>query len=492
MSGLIQFSELQLLFPLIILLVASIIPITVKVLTNNHEQPPAATLAQGLIGIAAAAVLVFQQFGVERTYGFSSLLVFDGLSYLLNLSSLVVGAFVLLVGYRAATTGLNQLSEQVFLVLSSVVGMLILGWANDLMIVFVGMELMSLALYVLIGIGPEQKLTKEAAFKYFILGSFGSALFLYGVALIFGTTGSTSFLKLAELGPTLIGSSRIFGMGVIFLLAGLLFKVSVFPFHAWTPDVYQGAPTSVTLFMATAAKVAMFGIILRIVSLQGVIGTPELITVLQWFAVITMLVGNFAALRQATIKRMLAYSSIAHSGYLMAGVVAVAVSGDPSKTASSVFFYLVSYVIMSLGGFALVAMYEVDENRSVLVEDMKGLARKQPIRALAMMIVLLSLAGVPPTLGFMGKLYLFSAAVREGLVWLAAWGIGSSIIGVYYYLRPVVLMFMADPVEVDERSTWGTRVTLGFSALGVITFGIFASPLFEVIAASLRSMMNTP
>lgn len=491
MSSLVSGSELYLLMPLLVLFVTSLVPITVKVLSNNKEQPPIATLLQALIGLVVAGVVVWRQFDNVRGFAFSNLLVFDGLATVLNMLALSIAIFVLFVAYRGLSTGLSQLSEYVFLVLNSVIGMLILGWANDLMVVFIGMELMSLALYVLIGMSPEQKLSKEAAFKYFILGSFASALFLYGVALIFGTVGSSSLTKLAEVGPGLMGTSKVFVLGVVMLVVGLLFKVSVFPFHAWTADVYQGSPTPITLLMATGVKVAMFGILIRLAVVPAVVGSAELVKILQWFAIITMLLGNFAALRQTSLKRMLAYSSIAHSGYVMAGLIAVAVSGNGPASASGVLFYLVSYVLMSLGGFALISFYENDENRMVQVEDLRGMAKRSPIRAISLMVVLLSLAGVPPTLGFMGKLYLFTGAIREGLVWLAAWGIGTSIVGVYYYLRPVVLMFMSDAPAPAERPTWGLRLTLGVSALCVVVVGVFASPLYTSLAATLKSLVAT-
>lgn len=481
----IGIGDILLTSPMIALFLASIIPLTVKVLKGNVEQSSSATLIQGLGGIIAATILLLVVSGSGAT-AFSNALVFDGVTRWMGLVALLSAAGALLLMYdNPATTG-DQFSELIFLTLSSAIGMMILVSAVDLLMVFIGLETMSLALYLMIAMSHEQKISKEAALKYFILGSFASAIFLYGIAFTFGSSGSTYIPVVVSRTAELIATSRIFLFGISLMILGFCFKVSIVPFHAWTPDVYQGAPTPLTAYMATAVKAVSFAAFLRLMETKSLVGSENLLDVLQWLAVITMLVGNVAAILQNNFKRMLAYSSVAHSGYLMIGVITTGISEKVSFGASGVIFYLVSYSLMTLGSFAIVALMERDENASVNIDDLAGYARKRPWMALCMTVFLLSLAGIPPTVGFFGKFYVFTTAIGEGLIWLAIWGVLNSVISVYYYLRPIVVMYMKDGETLQSPySMNATRTAIVISAVLVVFLGLISGPIFDLVERAL-------
>lgn len=484
----VGFDDLLLVSPMIVLFLASLLPITIKVLRGNHEQPPVATLIQGVLGILTAIVLLMIVSG-SGAEAFSGALVFDGVTKWLGGIMLAMGGVSLMLMYDNPATKGNQFSELTFLAMSSLTGMLILTSAADLLMVFIGLETMSLALYLMIAMSHEQRFSKEAAMKYFILGSFASAIFLYGISFIFGSVGSTYISKVVQMTPELIASSRLFVFGVTMVVMGFCFKVSIVPFHAWTPDVYQGAPTPLSAFMATAVKVVSFAAFLRVIEARFMEGSQNLFYFLQWVAVITMVVGNVAAILQNNFKRMLAYSSVAHSGYVMVGIITTGVSDTLSFGASGVIFYLLSYALMTVGAFAVVSMIERDENSIIQIDDMAGYAKKRPGVALCLTIFLLSLAGIPPLLGFFGKFYLFAAAIREGLLWLALWGVLNSVISVYYYLRPIVVMYMreGEERELSDMTKISTKMAIFVSALLVVVLGVVSGPIFTAIEAALSS-----
>jgi NADH-quinone oxidoreductase subunit N len=483
-------SDILLISPMIALFLFSLVPITLKVLRGNKEQNPAASLIEVLIGLALAAALLVV-FSGNNSAGaptaFNGQLIFDGLTHWVGLISIFIAGGAIVMMYENPSTKGEQFSELLFLTMNSLLGALILISAVNLITVFIGLELMSLSLYLMIAMSHEQKISKEAAIKYFVLGSFASAIFLYGVSFIYGSTGSVSTLDLMKNAETLLKSgNHLFLFGFAFVILGFCFKVSIAPFHAWTPDVYQGAPTPVTSFMATAIKAASFAAFLRIIATKGLIGSENLFLILQWFAVITMTVGNVAALIQNNFKRTLAYSSIAHSGYILVGVIAAGVSQNSAFGASSVVFYLLTYSLMTMGAFAVLSMIEKDENNFVQTDDLAGLAKKKPVIALCLTVFLLSLAGLPPALGFFGKLYLFSAAVNEGLLWLALWGVINSVLAAYYYLRPIVVMYMREgECDISAQNNYATTFVVIVSALLIIGLGVASGPLFNMIEKSL-------
>lgn len=476
----ITLQDFVLVLPMIALFSISMIPLLIKAFMGNRESKPAATLMYSLIGLVLATGLTASLAGAKKA-GFSDAIVMDGMAVWMSCLVYVLTGVSLMLAYDHVLTSGRQFTEFAFLTTSSAIGMVILIMSNDLIVTFIGIEMMSLCLYILVAMSKETVLSKEASFKYFVLGSFASAIFLYGIALLYGTAGSTFFPAIAEQTPKLIGTNRIFLAGLGLVILGFMFKVSIFPFHAWVPDVYQGAPTPVTAFMATAVKAATFVSFLRLFNSTGFADSHNLMTLMSWLAVLTMVFGNAAAILQDNLKRILAYSGIAHSGYIMIGLIAAGFGGDYNNAAPSVLFYLFSYAIMTFGAFALVAVLEKSVNQSFSVNDLKGLARRYPLLALALSILMFSLAGLPPSLGFFGKFYIFSAAIEQDMYWLPFWGVLSSVISVYYYLRPVVVMYMApgEAEEIDAR--FMSRTAVGVAAILIVVLGIFASPVFRAM-----------
>ena len=487
-----EWLDLLLVSPLIALFLASLVPLTMKVLRGNQEPNSFAVLLYGLVGCVAASGLAIANYGVNKM-AFDRALVFDGLSTWISVIVLLITAWTLLYSRENLTTLTKQYSEFVFLILNSAIGMLIVAWSNDLIVTFVGIELMSLCLYMLIAISGETKLSKEAAFKYFVLGSFASAILLYGVAFIYGTVGSTYLPDITNVASDLMTTNRLFLFGIVLAVLGMCFKVSVFPFHAWAPDVYQGAPTPVTAFMATGVKAVSFTFFLRLILTEVLLAdrAESFINILQWLAVFTILVGNIAALLQANLKRMLAYSSIAHSGYAMMGLIAAGIGGEAALGASGLIFYLFAYSVMTIGVFGVVSLLESHEDSVIYIEDLAGLSRRHPWTSLILTVFMLSLAGIPPTIGFFGKFFVFTAVVQQGLYWLAIWGVIGSVISVYYYLRPVVLMYMSEDsgVQVDPNKEL-TKTAVAFSAVLTIVLGLTSQPFYEFVRTTVETLFS--
>jgi len=355
----------------------------------------------------------------------------------------------------------------------STMGMVVLVSAYDLISVFLGIELMSLAIYVLVAFRRRDFLSNEAALKYFLIGAFAIAFFLYGVSIIFGLVGSTNFEDIvAALATGDLASQPLFLLAVILILVGLAFKVSSVPFHMWTPDVYQGAPTPITSFMATAVKAASFAAFLRLFYMCFMSTQESWVGVMTVLAVLTMTLGNVVALVQRNIKRMMAYSSIAHAGYIMVGLAALSV--DNTKAASSIIYYTLAYTFMTLGTFAVITAIEKrGHTRGLEERDYAGLGLQKPFVGLVMAVCMFSLAGIPPTAGFFGKYYVFSAAVEQGLVGLAVIGVLNSALSLYYYLRVIVAMYMQPQEEqVAVHDDAGIRVVLVVCLLAILWLGI--------------------
>lgn len=483
--------DLLLVAPAIFLFIFSLVPLLMKVMRGNREQNSFATLLYAYVGIVNAIGFLILGTGKERA-AFDGALVFDGISSFTGLVVLAVTAVALTFARDSVSTNRSQFSEIVFLTMNCAVGMLTMVWSNDLIITFVGLELFSLCLYMLIALSLEERLSKEAAFKYFILGSFASAIMLYGISFIYGTVGSTYLPEVLQASQNLLGTNRLFLIGFILLIVGVCFKISVFPFHSWAPDVYQGAPTPLAGFMATGVKAVSIAFFLRLVAAQAF--TVErfwpFVDVMQWLAALTILIGNVGAFRQKSLKRMLAYSSIAHSGYVLIGLIAAGIGGSSMLGATGVMFYILTYSIMTAGAFGVLHMIESSPSSDVMLEDLRGLGREKPLLAAVMAVLLLSLTGIPPTLGFFGKFFLFSAAVKQGLIWLAVWGVIGSIISVYYYLRPIVAMYMEEPLfargRLDLRPL--SYFTVSVLALMVLVFGIFSEPFYQAVLASVAKV----
>jgi NADH-quinone oxidoreductase subunit N len=347
--------------------------------------------------------------------------------------------------------------------------------ANELIVLFIGLEISSISSYVLAGFLRREKLANEAAVKYFLLGSFATAFLLYGIALIYGATGSTNLniIRQVLLDPKLAPPALMVGTAAALMFVGFAFKVSAAPFQVWAPDVYQGAPAPVTAFLAAGPKAAAFAIFLRVylTAFGPISGRWE--GILWSSALLTMIVGNFGALGQTNLKRLLAYSSIAHAGYVM-----VALTTHSEAGTRAAMFYLAVYVFMNIGAFAVVAYFGRKGEQYVHVDDLAGLGARQPVIAALFAVLLLSLIGVPPTGGFFGKFYIFKAALEAGLGWLTVLGLLNSAVGAFYYLRIIVVMYMKEPGEsmVDlPPLAPGTRTVLWTCAAASLVLGIFPS-----------------
>jgi NADH-quinone oxidoreductase subunit N len=369
--------------------------------------------------------------------------------------------------------------EYYALVLLTTTGMMIMAAATDLIVVFLGLEVLSISLYILAGYAREQLISEEAAMKYFLLGAFASAFFLYGVALVYGATRSLNLLDIAVQVKN-SGVSPLLLAGAALLIVGFGFKVAVVPFHIWTPDVYEGAPTSVTAFMSVGAKAAGFAAFLRVfaVALPGL--SAESAKIIAIISALTMVVGNFVAIAQQNIKRMLAYSSIAHAGYIMIGMVAAIRPMSDANRADAigaVLFYTLAYTVTNLGAFAVVLAFRRQGEEVLELDDYAGLGLKYPALGAAMTLFMVSLAGLPPTAGFLGKLYLFRAALGAGRTGLVIVGVLTSVVSFYYYLAVIVRMYMAAPTPATERTEAvpdpHLSLALALTAVGTLWLGIW-------------------
>ena len=439
-----------------------------------------------LAGVVAALIVTVWQWGGERR-SFRDMVVLDGYVSFFNVVICYAVALVVLLSMDYLKRSGTESGEYYALVLFSASGMMLMAAAADLIVVFLALELMSLSLYVLAGLFKQSLSSSEASMKYFLLGVFASSFLLYGIALVYGATGTTQIDRVAAaLAGKTPSAMVVIGLGL--MLVGFGFKISSVPFHMWAPDVYQGAPTSVTALIATGSKAAAFAALLRVL-LSGLrVATPQWTDLLWVLAALTMTVGNVIAIAQSNLKRMLAYSSVAHVGYMMVGIVAGGAGG-----AGAVLFYLLAYTFTTIGTFGVITVCErtarVDADE---VSDYAGLGRRHPLLAFALTLFLLSLVGIPPLAGFVGKFYLFGAAVRGGYVWLAVIGVLNSAIAAYYYLRVIVYMYMREP-EGDVASwspSFAGGLALGIALVGIILLGVMPAPFADLALAAVAPLLR--
>jgi NADH-quinone oxidoreductase subunit N len=379
------------------------------------------------------------------------------------------------------------LHEEYFgLILFSTLGMMLLASGFDLVIIFLGLEIMSVSLYVLTGFRRSDLKSNEAALKYFLMGAFATGFLLYGIVMMYGSVGSTNLEQIIKtIALEEAGSSLMVWAGAGLLLVGFGFKIAAVPFHMWVPDVYQGAPTPITAFISAGPKAAGFAALLRVFLFSFVTIKVDWTTIVWIMAALTMTAGNIIAIAQSDIKRMLAYSSIAHAGYVLVALVAGGETGI-----SSALFYLLSYTFMNIGAFTVVILLGRKGQENTGLDDYSGLAARSPLLAILMSVFMFSLAGFPPTAGFMGKFYVFSAAVKSGFVGLVVIGVLNSLLSVYYYLRVVVIMFMRAPEPEAQRIpiAFGTGLVLLISVWGVLHLGILPESLLNLAQASISSI----
>ncbi len=463
------------ILPLMILVSWATLLILVDLFVSRERTWLTALLAA--LGLIVTTGFALAQVGQEQV-AFNGMVVVDGFAIFLNVLFLGSG----LVGIALAYDYLKRMgidrSEYYIFLMFSISGMMLMAIAADLIVVFLALELLSIPLYILSGFARPQLASEEAALKYFLLGAFAGGFFVYGVALVFGATGSTALPEVVSAISNGVADLPVLAIGAALMLIGLGFKVAVVPFHMWTPDVYQGAPSAVTAFMAVGAKAGGFAALMRIF----LVALPELsvdLTPILWvLAALTMILGNVVAIAQRNIKRMLAYSSIAHAGYILMALVPYGQAAVARDAVAAALFYLVAYAFTNFGAWAVVIALEKAEGKGLELDDYAGLGRKYPLLGAAMTIFMLSFTGVPPTLGFVGKFYLFSIVVDAGFVGLAIIGVLTSLVSAYYYLRVVVMMYMHEGEPEARRETWlGLATTV--AAIATVVLSVFSEPLFS-------------
>ncbi len=476
-------SDLVTILPELIVVVAACLVLALEPITPPHRKTLLAWMS--VAALVACGIVTASHMG-DRVYAFGDLVVVDAYASFWKLLLYVVTVMTILLSIGYLKEERIDLAEFYGFVLLSLTGMMIMVSGADLLVIYLGIELMSIPLYILAGFKRFEARSIESSAKYFILGAFSSGLLLYGVSLIFGAAGSTRLVDIAAAVTARGLDDPLVLMAMTLLIVGFGFKVSAVPFHMWTPDVYQGAPTSVTAFMAVASKAASFGALLRVM-LEGFGGVkPNWVGLMLGLCLLTLILGNLVAIVQTNVKRMLAYSSIAHAGYALIGLVvagwAGANAGLSSQGVSSMMLYLAIYSLMTLGAFSVLAILRRGGVEGEDLDDFTGLAKRHKGAAFLMLLFMVSLAGIPPTAGFIGKLYLFMGAVNAGLTWLAVVGLIFAAVSAFYYLRVVMVMYMREPSSDQVRTTRlalspTAIVVLTFAAVGVILVGVYPGPL---------------
>lgn len=469
------------ILPELILTIAGVLVMMLEGLRGNREMPliPAVTLGS-MIAALGGAVIAMSSPGAA----FQGMLMVDGFATFFRILVIVVGLLAFFTSAPYLRRERAETGEYYGLLLFSLTGQCLMAAANELMMVFISLEISSIATYIMAGYLRDDRRNSESALKYFLLGSFATAFLLYGVAWIYGLTGSTNLVEIRrvlgsrEIAPSLALAGAAAGL----MFVGFAFKISAAPFQVWAPDVYQGAPAPVAAFMSAGPKAAAFAIFLRVfmTAFEPIASRWE--PILWISALLTMIVGNFAALTQSNVKRLLAYSSIAHAGYVL-----VAVTAHSEIGVAAAMFYLASYAFMNIGAFAAVTHFARQGERFLRIEDMAGFGFRQPVTAALLTIFLLSLIGVPLTGGFFGKFYVFKAALDANLVWLTVLGLLNSAVAAYYYLRIIVVMYMYEPTEALDglpAPGAGIRAALWISAVATLILGIFPGFVLEFAGRS--------
>jgi NADH-quinone oxidoreductase subunit N len=470
------------IIPIVIVVLSATAAMLAEAFRQPGERMPIAGLGLiGLAGAAAASAFLWdsdaRSFGVVRS---------DNFALFINLVLCIVGVLTMLFSADVVEREGIPAGEYYALTLFAISGMMLMAAATDLLVIFIALEILSLAVYVLTGIRRSSAAGAEAAFKYFLLGAFSSAFFLYGIAFVFAATGSTRLdqigLQLSRQAAAAPTTTMLLAVGL--LAIGFAFKVSAVPFHMWTPDAYEGAPTIVTAFMSTGVKAAAFAAFVRVFLAPLEPLKDQWIPVLSVIAAATMILGTVVGVVQTNIKRMLAYSSIAHAGYLMLGIIATTPTGK-----AAVLFYLLSYAVTNLGALGIVALLGTAEHQHDQLRDFAGLAKSRPGLAALMTVFLLSLGGFPPMAGFIGKWYIFAAAVERGYYWLAIIGVLTSVVSVFFYLRIVVMMYMTEGADTVRPRVPATALAgLALATIAVFYLGVLPTKVIDLALDSISTI----
>ncbi|HSJ86561.1 MAG TPA: NADH-quinone oxidoreductase subunit N [Anaerolineales bacterium] len=444
------------------------------------------TAALSALGLALTLGFTLTQIGQEVA-SFNNMVVLDGFSTFVNALLLLSGLLGIGLSFGYIKRMNLERGEYYTLMLFSISGMMLMAQAGDLIVVFLALELLSIPLYVLAAFDRPRVESEEAGLKYFLLGAFATGFVVYGTALVFGATGTTSLNGIV----TFLGSNGspnlLLSIGAALILVGLGFKIAAVPFHMWTPDVYQGSPTAVTAFMAAGAKIAGFAALLRVFATAFPSIAVDMTGVLWGISALTMILGNLIAISQSNIKRMLAYSSIAHAGYILMAFVPYGNKDVASVSIAAGLFYLVSYAITNFGSWGVVIALEKAEGKGLEIRDYAGLGRKYPGLAAAMTIFMLSLIGLPPTLGLVGKFYLFRAVMAGGFTGLAIIGVLTSLVSAYYYLRVVVTMYMQEG-DPERSSESFLDFTTAFTAVATVVISLVPQYLFAWASSAVLKL----
>jgi NADH-quinone oxidoreductase subunit N len=474
-------ADLYRVLPELVWCVFGILLMLLQPFTRNRHFLSAVAASGALLGTFASYVAA-----ANAGPGFFNLVQIDAFSQFFHLLVGGVAFLVILAAGPYLEREHLESAEFYALLLFATAGMGVLASAQELLTAFIGLEMSSISSYILAGYRRDTLKSSESAMKYFLLGSFATAFFLYGIALVYGATGTTNLSKMGSVNE----SSTLVELGLALILIGLGFKVAAAPFQIWTPDVYEGAPTPVTALFSAGPKAAAFALLLRIFAT-----VPAATHFWFWafwiLAALTMFLGNLGALVQTNVKRLLAYSSIAHAGYILVAFAAVTFMKNDLKDGAAaayaaVLFYLLSYALVKIGAFTIVSQLGGAGEKHLSLDDYAGLAQRQPFVAAALSLYLLSLLGLPVTAGFFGKFYIFKAAVNSHLIWLAVLMAVNSIIGSYYYLRLIVLMYMRDPsaettAEAPARFPLTVNLVLAITCVGTVLFGLFPNPVLNFI-----------
>ncbi|MEX2197939.1 MAG: NADH-quinone oxidoreductase subunit NuoN [Burkholderiales bacterium] len=482
--------------PEMILLAGACALMIVDLRSKRADRRTSFWFAQAVLALCFVATLyVMAESGGTRYYIFYGHFVSDMLSHVLKLfATLAVSAALVYARPYLLDRGLLR-GEFLTLLLFALLGIMVMVSANSFLTLYLGLELLSLCLYALVALNRDVAASTEAAMKYFVLGALASGLLLYGMSMIYGATGSLLLPEVAARAADLAASSSghvLLVFGLVFMVAGIAFKLGVVPFHMWIPDVYHGASTAVTLVIGTAPKLAAFAMALRLL-VNGLpalaVDWQQMLTVL---AVLSMALGNLAAIAQTNLKRMLAYSTIAHMGFMLLGLLSGVVEGNRLNAVDAygaAMFYTVVYVLMSLGAFGVLLLASRKGYECERLEDMKGMNRRDPWVAFLMLLMMFSLAGVPPLAGFYAKLAVISSVVQAGQIWLAVVAVAFSLIGAFYYLRVVKLMYFDEPAgEVAPAGGGAARVLLSANGLALLAIGILPQPLMTLCQVAIRSL----
>ncbi len=476
--------NIQAILPLTVLILWGCVLLLVDLfIPKGHKGWTALLAALGLV--VSMGIAIAQSRWLSA--GFNNMVIHDGFAFFLDLLFLASGLAGIALAYDYLKRMEIERGEYYVLLLFSISGMMLMAYANDLIVVFLALELLSIPLYVLAGFARPRVESEEASLKYFLMGAFAGGFLVFGVALVFGATGSTNLTSIVGMLTDKTANLPLLTIGAGLILVGMGFKVAVVPFHMWTPDVYHGSPSSVTGFMSVGAKAGGFAALLRIFISAFPALSTDLTMILWVVSALTMFLGNVVAISQGNIKRMLAYSSIAHAGYILMALVPFGNPAVNSQVVSAALFYLVAYALTSFGAWAVVIALEKAEGGGLNMADYAGLGRKYPLLAACMAVFMLSFTGIPPTLGFMGKFYLFRTVIEGGYLGLALIGVFTSLISAYYYLRVVVVMYMQEGEPVVRREFW-VQLTAVASAVLVVGLSLAAGPLLNLASKALLNM----